>query len=94
MALSLIDSGLFRLLDRDRDQLVCDEFKDARDEDGNLTTASVSAAMDKLYDRTVGQTLSALDSVGFFTIADAKTGTVTDIVEQDMADQWFAAINS
>jgi hypothetical protein len=94
MALSLIDSGLFKLLDRDRDQLVCDEFKDARDEAGNLTVASVSAAMDKLYDRTVGQTLYALDSVGFFTIADTKARTITDIVSQSMGDEWFAAINS
>jgi hypothetical protein len=94
MALSLKESGLFHLFDRDRDQLVCDAFKDARAETGALTTASVVAAMDHLYDRTVGQTLSALDSVGFFTIADVKAGTITDIVEQDMADQWFAAINS
>lgn len=94
MALSLIDSGLFLLLDRDRDQLVCDAFKEARDEAGNLTTDSVTAAMDELYNRTVGQTLGVLDYKGFFTVADTKAGTIDDVVAQSMSDEWYAAINS
>lgn len=100
MGLTLKSSGLLDLLENDRDQLVCDAYKLARVDTaggaGNeqFTADSVKESLDYLYNRTVGQTLSWFDQTGFFTVANAGEGTITDLVHQQMADDWFESINT
>jgi hypothetical protein len=99
MAVTLKEAGMLDKLSQDRDQLVCDAYKDARVDEGGagneaFTKESVLGALEGLYNRTVGQTLSVFDTHGFFTVADAQNGTIDDLVHQQMSDEWTASINS
>ena len=100
MSLTLAESGLLDALSKDRDQLVCDAYKDARTDErggaGNetFTAESVLGALNDLFNRTVGHSLAVLDTRGFFTVADVANGTIDDVVHQKMSEDWYAAINS
>jgi hypothetical protein len=99
MSVTLKEAGLLDKLSQDRDQLVCDAYKDARVDEGGagneaFTKDSVLGALDALYNRTVGHTLAIFDNHGFFTVADVKNGTIDDLVHQQMSDEWTASINS
>lgn len=86
MTQPLVASGLFKLLDGDHDQLVCDEFKDLG---GVYTKETVLAALDHLYDRTVMQTLSAIAAVGSVTITETRWNCKPGEINRQMSDDWI-----
>ncbi|QBJ02869.1 hypothetical protein MZD04_gp343 [Pseudomonas phage Psa21] len=91
MSVSLKESGLLDQLIFDRDEIVCCTLKDLEDD---YTKEKVTAALDEVYNRTVGNTLATLNKNGFYTIADAIAGTIGDVVSQDSHDEWINAINT
>lgn len=91
MVNTLDTSGLLKLLDDSRDQLVCDELNDMC---GLFTKAAVIAALDHLYDRTVLQTLSCIDVLGFVTAVESPKVKLAGVLHRHLTDDWITHINT
>lgn len=60
------------------------------------TRDAVNAISNEVAHQAIKQTLAVFDAEGFFTKVDNSSGEpqVVDVLSQEMADEWAAAINS